>query len=359
MQDDTGDIGGALVGALLREAAAEIARDAVTALLLADADVVARAGAQGADRWREAIGARVVDLSDALAAGLPEMFRSQMGWARVAYASRGVRVSDLAAALDALAGVLPRHVPEEDRELVLAYLRPARADLAGDAPEPPAFLRAGPGLERAAGEYMLALLEGERVRAWEVVAALAGRGVGTAEIYTGVLTPVLQEIGRMWHMGEVHIAEEHFATATTLIVMSRLAGMATRAPARGKTAVCAGVAGNAHEVGPRMASDLLELDGWRVVYLGVDMPREDLALGCADFKADVLVLSAAIPAHVREAEDTIRALRGTLGPAMPRVIVGGRPFDAYPGLWRQVGADALARDPLDCVRLANELTRGA
>jgi methanogenic corrinoid protein MtbC1 len=354
MEQGDGNIGGVLVGELLRTAAGDIALDAVREMLATCPEVVARGGPQATDRWREAIGARVTDLADALSAGRPAMFVGQVTWARAAYAARGVAPDDISQSLDALARVIPRHVPEEDRELVLGYLRSARG-AAGDASGPPPVLRAAAGLERVAGEYLLALLEGDRARAWEIIEAATGRGVRLAALYTGVLTPALQEVGRMWQLGEVNVAEEHFATATTLIVMSRAAALTPRAPANGRTVACSCVAGNYHEVGPRMVSDLLEVDGWRVIYLGANIPADDFALACEDFRADVAVLSGAIPSHVRSVREGISTLRGRSATKGVRVLVGGRPFDEHPDLWREVGADGHARDPEAGVREARRL----
>ncbi len=47
-----------------------------------------------------------------------------------------------------------------------------------------------------------------------------GRSVG--ELYLNVLLPAQAELGRMWLAGEINVAEEHFASQATRMVMAQL-----------------------------------------------------------------------------------------------------------------------------------------
>jgi methanogenic corrinoid protein MtbC1 len=161
-------------------------------------------------------------------------------------------------------------------------------------------------------------------------------------------------------MGEVNVAEEHFSTATTLMVMSQILPMAQAKPANGKVMLAASVEENTHDLGLRMVADFFEFAGWRVVYLGASVPAEDLATGVRDFQADLVAISAALPVHLRAVEDTIAVLRATCERSSRtgrpvKIIVGGNAFRDVPEAWRLFGADGYARNAVEAVELGNGL----
>jgi methanogenic corrinoid protein MtbC1 len=68
---------------------------------------------------------------------------------------------------------------------------------------------------RLAAEYLLAVMEGDRRRASQLILDAVDQGQSVRDVYLRVLLPAQQEVGRMWLVGEINVAEEHFASATT------------------------------------------------------------------------------------------------------------------------------------------------
>src|SRR5688500_17047862 len=134
--------------------------------------------------------------------------------------------------------------------------------------------RGGPSVREARFRMLEALLSFDRRRALnayeEVLRLPPDRRVEE------VLLPVLREVGELWQAGECGVSEEHFGSA---LVRGRPAGsvgdLAT-ACARGPGAVCAGVPGELREAGLMAASIRLATRGWRVVYLGTNIPVEEV-----------------------------------------------------------------------------------
>ena len=58
---------------------------------------------------------------------------------------------------------------------------------------------------------------------------------------------------------EISVAQEHFATAATQVIIAQLAHGIFGRPKAGHTLVAAGVVGDLHELGLRMLCDLFEL----------------------------------------------------------------------------------------------------
>ncbi len=90
-----------------------------------------------------------------------------------------------------------------------------------------------------------------------------------------LIQPVLVELGSRWQSRAVGIAEEHFYTHW---IRNRLAARFHHAleQATGKRVLCASIPGDFHEIGLMLFCISLMSRGYRVVYLGVDIPMEQL-----------------------------------------------------------------------------------
>jgi methanogenic corrinoid protein MtbC1 len=75
-------------------------------------------------------------------------------------------------------------------------------------------------------------------------------------------------------------------------------------------------------------------------------------------QAQVLAISASMPAHVDGVAALVRAVRADPRTATTRVVVGGRPFLVDPTLAAAVGADGVGRDARQAVALCAGLVEG-
>ena len=80
-----------------------------------------------------------------------------------------------------------------------------------------------------------------------------------------VLQPAMREVGHRWAMGQLNVAEEHYATAIAQSILDGLSRQLHRAPRDGRLAVVSGTPGEQHVLGARMVADFLEADGWEVL----------------------------------------------------------------------------------------------
>lgn len=197
--------------------------------------------------------------------------------------------------------------------------------------------------EGPARDYLTAALSGRRDDAIKVVRDAMLADVDVAEIMLGILQPAQIELGRLWETGEISIAHEHYTTAITQLSLSLLyPRLLLDRTLLGRSLVATSVGSEAHEVGIRMISDLLEQAGWRTTYLGADVPHLDVIERVAQQRAEVLAVSATMAGHLRGVRELISALRADPRCARTRVLVGGRPFTINPELATLVGADGWA-----------------
>ena len=163
----------------------------------------------------------------------------------------------------------------------------------------------------------LARLEGERVR--DLLEAKRTE-LGTLVFARQFALPFLQEVGRRWAAGELSVAAEHLASAQ-LMAMLGAALLAPRPGAAGPSILFATPAGEPHALGLCVAALVAAEVGAKPIYLGADMPLDDLVASVLRARADVLALAlVTLPREVAEAG--IRELRGRL-PERVELWIGG------------------------------------
>lgn len=145
-----------------------------------------------------------------------------------------------------------------------------------------------------------------------------------------IVAPTLVEIGERWHRGDVSVFQEHFATA---FLRRRLTVVfnAYEQPRSGPLAMTGSAPSEWHDVGILLVSLALRRAGWRVIYLGQNVPAEHLLSELQRMKPELLCLSCA----TRDSALAARVIDRALGKAPePRtqLILGGRAFQAHPEL---------------------------
>src|SRR5688500_3708756 len=118
--------------------------------------------------------------------------------------------------------------------------------------------------------YLAALLQGDAVKAGDVVTDALQHGVGVASLYLEIMVPAQVEIGERWHRHEIDVAQEHLATQITLGQMQRLRATVPAPRSNGRHAVVAAVEDEHHDIGARVVADFLAMDGWAVDFLGAN-----------------------------------------------------------------------------------------
>lgn len=333
------------IRANLDDLAASITRDHMAA----HPDLFARWGAIGRARCLEDARFHLQFLATALDAESVPMFLDYIGWTKVVLAKRHVTERDLLENLRIL-GQAVREMPDAE-----AYVQTAIDELPAMTDDVPSFLDPREPLWPVASGYLAALIRGDRHEALQVILRALDSGVTIRDVYRNVFEPVQQEIGRLWQLNQISVAQEHFCTAATQQVMTQLYGRIFGGDAsRGKRVVAMCVGGELHEIGLRIITDLLELSGWQTWYLGANVPPANAVQFCVEQKADVLLVSATLPPHLPGVAEVVRSFRARPELAGAKVLVGGRAFRNAPGLWRTIGADGTAAGVDECIALLNE-----
>lgn len=193
-------------------------------------------------------------------------------------------------------------------------------------------------------EYLDALLAADATGARTVVQTALRAHVPPQDVYLEVVGPAMEEVGRLWEVAQITVADEHLATAITQGVLALLAGELPRLPRDGaRIAVTGAGPGDHHGLGSRVVADFLQAAGWHVLDLGPCTPAEAFAQVASAHRAGVVAVSTSLSQHL----DGVRAIRAALDELDPRplLVVGGRAYGGSVTRARGAGADLFAADP--------------
>lgn len=294
-------------------------------------------------------------LVQALAVGRPALYEDYVAWRCVRLAGRDLPADGLTLILQSLRDALAVVLPAGMADAPIEYLTAACTQMPKFA-EPTKTLIAEEGRHsRLAQAYLAALLAGKRDVASRLVLQAIGAGTTVEDIYVQVLQPCQHEIGRLWQIDAISVAQEHYCTAATQLVMSQLYSYLFSTPRKARSLVATCIAGDLHEIGVRMVSDLFELDGWDTYFVGANAPIDSVIRTVRERRADALAVSMTLTTHIPFVRSLIEEMRATPDCANVAILVGGRPFGVEPELWRDLGADGCASDAIAAVALANRL----
>lgn len=341
--------------AMLRNASRALAQHALGRHAELDPDVFQRYGPGGREAWRRDAQARLANLAAALEVGRPELFTDFVRWQGEGYRARGADLGDLRRHLECLGQVLRTELPAPASAACASAVEAAVAALDAPPQRPAPTLADDAPHRDLARRVLVHLLEWDGEEAERLVRDAVAAGLALEDLYSHVFVPIEVEVGRLWHAGELSIAEEHFVTGSIQSLMARTSAERARPTGAAQAILITAVGGDAHDMAVRMLCDHFAWAGWRVVSLGAGTPAEDTVEALAHSGARLLALSATLVSHVAAARETIRAVRADPRTSAVRVLVGGHPFNVAEGLWQEIGADGYAADASGAVRRAEQL----
>lgn len=150
-----------------------------------------------------------------------------------------------------------------------------------------------------------------------------------------LVQPLLERMDEMCVGGTLRIANVTFASATLrnfLTSLMRHAGVLPSAPAL----VMATPARQMHELGALMAGATAAHCGWKVVYLGANLPSEEIALAATRSRAQAVALSLVSPENDEALPNDLKSLRSALPDTT--ILVGGHAASFYAATLKKIKA---------------------
>jgi MerR family transcriptional regulator, light-induced transcriptional regulator len=321
----------------------------------AEPDVFKNYSGDSSDPWLEETRKQVIFLFDSASFNSPQLFIHYIAWVKVVMFHTGAPPNFL---LDRLRYMLEQCQKELEgpfAEKVVGILRMAVDEYPNMAETIPPFIKDDEEVGMVASAYLESVVKGDRVQAQETIKDAINKGLSLKDVYLKVFQSTQYEMGRLWQQGQVSVAEEHHMTEVTQEMMSKLKSDAPSSSRKKGHLVVTSVGNEMHNMGPRMVSDFLEMDGWAVIFLGANTPHQDVLSILKKQNASMLLVSATMVYNVRRVKSLISQVRADPKLRAVKVIVGGYPFNNVDGLWRTVGADAYAKDAEEAVTVVNDI----
>jgi len=190
---------------------------------------------------------------------------------------------------------------------------------------------------RAVIESLLDAIRDMDVESAERVLTRASNELSPRELVLRVVAPALEEIGARWARGNLCTASEHAASA---LLRTRLGALLSAQPVgSAPPVICTTPSGEQHELGALLVAVLIAMSGRRAIFLGANLPAEQIAEAVRMSGATRVAISVVVLAP----EDAQRELHhlSKLLPATVDLVVGGRGVAALtqlPGRVRVLGS---------------------
>ncbi len=144
------------------------------------------------------------------------------------------------------------------------------------------------------------------------------------------LSPFLTELGHEWAAGNFGVVHEHFASECIRDFLAAL-WRPLSATARGATVILTTFSGEEHCLGLHMASLAVSMAERRVVFLGTNMPVDEIVSAVAKTGAATVALSISTNVDEERARSCLTQLRESLGSSVEILVGGGGAPDEAPG----------------------------
>jgi DNA-binding transcriptional MerR regulator len=141
------------------------------------------------------------------------------------------------------------------------------------------------------------------------------------KMLTGFIIPLLTEIGELWANGKIRIMHEHFASSVLRTFTGNLID-GNLNPAEAPKLITTTPEGFFHELGALIAAVYAMDFGWNSVFLGPNLPAEEISAAVIKNKATAVLLSLIYPKDEPHTGNQLHKLRKYLGENFPIILVG-------------------------------------
>lgn len=186
----------------------------------------------------------------------------------------------------------------------------------------------------------------------ELAQSMLEKGVDPLEAIDKGLAVGIKIIGEKFGAGEIFLPELIMGAETMKAAMSVLepalpAGSAGRTT-KGKILIGT-VLDDIHEIGKNLVATLLSSNGYDVVDLGVNVPKDEFNKKVSEVKPKILALSALMTTTMPHMAEVVKDLGGS----GVKTMIGGAPVtDDFA---KKIGADGYSEDASGAVNIALKL----
>lgn len=208
-------------------------------------------------------------------------------------------------------------------------------------------------------EFVQLLLTHDASIAVNYVSTLRSDGVPLSALYLDLLSPAARRLGVMWEEDECSFTDVTIGVCRmhqVLLEFSRCFSATAGAADPGQNALIVPVPGEQHTFGLFMVMEFFRRAGWNC-WSGSPATRREFHRLVQEQDFDVIGFSVSADQFIDAAAELIAEIRRGAKNSDTVILVGGRAITDNPGLYSQIGADAMAADGREAVRQVARLCR--
>jgi methanogenic corrinoid protein MtbC1 len=185
-------------------------------------------------------------------------------------------------------------------------------------------------LRKYSSEYLRLVLNRARGSALSLMSDLAGsKSFSLLDIFT-ILVKSQETVGMMWAKGTITVADEHFATETTLDAIDLVSDKMKKyiREKKGSALLANLIEGEFHRVGLKMFAELLRSEGWEVEYYSSSLSIAQLFkyLEKTGKTFHLICISLTMGFNLPELQSLLKILRTNIWTKNSKIIIGSTLF---------------------------------
>jgi len=170
----------------------------------------------------------------------------------------------------------------------------------------------------------------------ETILLKASAKLSQPQLIEDLIIPLVYTIGDLWHDGNIRIANEHLASSVIRSFLTNL--LEQHIPSdKAPIIISATPRGQDHELGALIVGVTAASIGWKVIYLGPNLPEEEIVAVSDSLGAKVVALSIVYPSDDPQLRKDLLNLKKML-PENVSLIVGGRAANGYMDILEEINA---------------------
>jgi methanogenic corrinoid protein MtbC1 len=170
--------------------------------------------------------------------------------------------------------------------------------------------------------YLNALLNGNKQQCKDIIINQIDQKVSLKEIYKDLFQRSMYRIGQMWEKEKCSISNEHIATKITEGLVDLVTNKYSTDNKNGKSVVITCIDKEYHELGARMVAGFFETHGWNSIFVGANIPCNEIIKLIGEKKPDVVGISSSFYININRLIKLIQSLKDEF--PNQEIIVGGQ-----------------------------------
>lgn len=192
----------------------------------------------------------------------------------------------------------------------------------------------------SAEDIVAAMTEGRFSDASDMVADALSSGADKVSLINDVIRPALEELGRLFEMGEIYLPA---MVAASKILEQLFEDMPAEEACGSPPIIIGTVTSDIHEIGKNICASMASSKGYRVINLGCDVPPEKFVEAAEKSGSSVIAVSSAMKSSLKFQKEVIELADGMT------VFVGGASCSP---MWAEnIGAAGYSKDCKEFVTL--------